>query len=39
MLLNINFEEAEELSLAAVGNMFAFKRDCRKNDFGDQKFV
>ena len=39
MLLNIHFEEAEKLSLAAVANTFASKRDSRRNNFGDQKFV
>ena len=39
MLLNIHFEEAEKLSLAAVANTFASKRDRRRNNFGDQKFV
>ena len=29
----------EKLSLAAVANIFAFKRDCRRNNFGDQKFL
>ena len=41
MLLNIHFEEAEKLSLAAVANTFASKRDSkrdhRRNDFGDQQ--
>jgi hypothetical protein len=40
ILLNIHFEEAEKLSLAAVANTFASKRDCKRdhsrNDFGDQ---
>ena len=39
MLLNIHFEEAEKLSLAAVANTFASKFPKRKKDFGDQKFV
>ena len=39
MLLNIHFEEAEKLSLAAVANKFASKFPKRRNDFGDQKFV
>ena len=37
--MNIHFEEAEKLSLAAVANTFASKRDRRRNNFGDQKFV
>ena len=39
MLLNIHFEEAEKLSLAAVANKFASNLPQRRLDFGDQKFV
>ena len=39
MLLNIHFEEAEKLSLAAVANTFTSKRDRRRKTLEDQKFV
>jgi hypothetical protein len=39
MVLNIHFEQAEKLSLAAVANTIASQLPCRRKDFGDQKFV
>ena len=39
MILNIHFEEAEKLFLAALANMFASQLPHRRKDFGDQKFV
>ena len=39
MILNIYFEEAEKLFLAALGTKFASQLPHRRKNFGDQKFV
>ena len=39
MILNIYFEEAEKLFLAALANTFASQLPHRRKNFGDQKFV